>query len=75
MSEKCEYGNRCTKCLKLNYKLLAKRYQERRQEVMTNSPSDPLGNIFVHPDKIQSLLNLRVKVGRAYRRWKRNRNG
>jgi hypothetical protein len=71
MTEKCEHGNRCSRCLKLQYKLQAKRYQEMRAALMTNSPSDPVGNIFVHPFKIQAVLNQRVRVGRAYRRWKR----
>ena len=68
--KKCVRGNRCTRCLKLMFKLQAKRYQEQRR-FLFEGEKDRLSNIRVSPFAIQSLLDQRVKVGRAYRRWKR----
>lgn len=67
----CESGNRCSRCLKLQYKLRVRQYQEARRSMFEDSDKDKLGNLIVHPSCIDSLMRLRLKIGRAYRRWKR----
>lgn len=67
----CESGNRCTRCRKIQYKLRVKQYQEARRSMMEDSDRDAMGNLLVHPSRIESLMRDRVRIGRAYRRWKR----
>ncbi len=67
----CTRGNRCARCLKLDYKRRAKEYQSFRKAMFEDSDKDALGNLIVYPTQIQTLLNKRAKIGRAYRRWKR----
>lgn len=64
---KCEYGNRCLRCRKLNLKREVKKYQEARKTLFEESVKDSCGNILVHPEFIQSVLNQRAKVGKLAR--------
>jgi len=69
----CRPGNRCVSCLKKMYKMEVQRYQKLHAEVFDGKNVDSLGNLVVAPTVLQSLLNQRVKIGKAYRRWQRRR--
>ena len=64
---KCVCGNRCIRCRKINLKREVKKYQEARRTLFEESNKDSCGNIIVHPDFIQRVLNQRAKVGKMAR--------
>lgn len=68
---KCERYNRCNVCLKLNYKLRSKQYQELRRRVIEEAPKDENGALIIPRKQLDSLVRQRLAIGRAYRRWKR----
>jgi hypothetical protein len=64
---KCVCGNRCIRCRKINLKREVKKYQEARRTLFEESTKDSCGNIIVHPDFVQRVLNQRAKVGKMAR--------
>jgi len=55
------------------YKMEVQRYQKLHAEVFDAKNVNSMGNLVVAPTVLQSLLNQRVKIGKAYRRWQRRR--
>lgn len=71
---KCERGNRCIKCRKLNLKRAVRNYQKSRKDVFENSEKDTCGNLIVAPFFVEGLLNQRAKIGKLARNLQNKTN-
>ena len=56
---------------KYEYKRRVREYAKMRHSTFAESDTDKMGNLLVYPDCLQSLLDARVRISAAYRRWKR----
>lgn len=66
MKIKCKTSHRCPHCLKLIHKMRMREYQKHREFV-----KKAVEHHGIPWSWVQSLLNLRVEVGRSYRRYQR----
>lgn len=73
MDMECERYSRCNTCLKKNYKLRAKQYQDYRRWLFETSDrfGTERGALIIPEHHIKTLMSFRLAVGKAYRRWKR----